>query len=134
MAEALVVVVLVVIFGIVDEGGLVDDDADAEAEEVVNWTVPTRIALGEVVVDGDNVDTFAGESVEIGWEQGDQGLAFAGFHLGDVAFVKHHTADQLHVKGAHSELALGGFTNDGESVGENGVQGFLVVGLREFFL
>ena len=121
MAEALVVVVLVVVFGIVDEGGLVNDDADAEAEEVVNWAVPARIALGEVVVDGDNVDTFAGKSVEVGREQGDQGLAFAGFHFGDVAFVKHHAANQLHVKGSHSELALGGFTNDGKSVGENGV-------------
>jgi hypothetical protein len=48
-----------------------------------------------------------GERVEIHRERGDQRLAFAGSHLGDLAVVQHHRPDQLHVEMAHAERALG---------------------------
>jgi hypothetical protein len=38
-------------------------------------------------------------------QRGDQGLALAGAHLGDLALVQHHAADQLHVEVAHAEHA-----------------------------
>ena len=36
-------------------------------------------------------------SVEVEWHRRDQRLALAGLHLGDSAFVQHHSADDLHV-------------------------------------
>jgi len=35
----------------------VHDDADGEAEETVDLAHPLGVALGQIVVDGDNVDT-----------------------------------------------------------------------------
>jgi len=48
------------------------------------------------------VDTATGQSVEVERQGGDEGLALAGLHLGDPAFVQHHAADQLDVEVAHA--------------------------------
>ena len=57
---------------------------------------------------------LAGERVEVDGERGDQRLAFAGLHLGDLALVQHHAADQLHVEMALAERALGRLAHGGE--------------------
>ena len=95
-------------------GQAVHDDADGQAEELVDAAHPFGVALGEIVVDGDDVDALAGERVEIDGERGDQRLAFAGAHLGDAAIVKHHAADELDVEGPHAEHAARGFAHGGE--------------------
>src|SRR3990167_1983333 len=73
-----------------DGGEVVLDAADGEAEEAVDGPHPLAVALGEVVVDGDDVHALARERVEISRGGGDQGLAFAGAHLGDGAVVQDH--------------------------------------------
>ena len=60
---------------------------------------------GEVVVDGDEVDAALLERVQVHGRGGDQGLAFAGLHLGDGAAMQHHAADELDVVVAHAEHA-----------------------------
>ena len=92
----------------------VHDDADGEAEEFVDLPHPFGVALGEIIVDGDDVDAAAGERVEIDRQRRDQRLAFAGLHLGDLAVVQHHAADQLDVEMALAERALGRLAHGGE--------------------
>ena len=58
---------------------------DGQAEEAVDLAHPLGVALGQVVVDGDDVDALAGERVEIDRQGRDQRLAFAGVHFGDLA-------------------------------------------------
>jgi hypothetical protein len=53
---------------------------------------------------------------------GDQRLAFAGAHLGDLAAVEDDAADQLHVEVAHVEEAAAGFADHGESFDEQVVE------------
>ncbi len=100
----------------------VNDHAGGEAQEAVDLAHPAAIALGEVVVDGDDMHALAGERVQIDGEGGDQRLAFAGLHLGDVALMQHHAADQLHVEVTLAEGALGGFADGGESRNEEIVE------------
>ncbi len=92
----------------------VHDDADGEAEEPVDLAHPFGVAPGQIVVDGDDVHALAGERVEIDRQRRDQGLAFAGLHLGDLALVQDHAADELHVEMALAEGALGGLAHGGE--------------------
>ena len=92
----------------------VHDDADGQAEELVDLSHPFGVALGEIVVDGDDMDAAAGERVEIDRQCRDQRLAFAGLHLGDAAFMQHHAADELDVEMALAERALGGLAHGGE--------------------
>ena len=43
----------------------VHDDADRQAEEPVDLPHPLGVAAGEIIVDGDDVDAFAGERIQI---------------------------------------------------------------------
>ena len=88
----------------------------------INLAHPLRVAAGEVVVGGDDVDAFALERVQIGGKGRDQRLAFAGLHLGDGAAVQHRAADQLDVEMPHVEDAASGLANDGERLGHQVVE------------
>ena len=101
---------------------VVDDAADRETEKTVDLSHPLGVAAGEIVVDRDDVHAVAGERVQIDREGRDQGLAFAGLHLGDHAAVQHDPAHQLHVEMALAERALGGFAHRGKRVGQDVVE------------
>jgi hypothetical protein len=70
---------------------------------------------------------LAGKRVEIGGEGGDQRLALAGLHLGDVALVQEDAADQLHVEGAQAQCALGALAAIGEGLRQQVVEAFAVL-------
>ena len=92
----------------------VHDHAGLQPEEAVNLAHPFGIALGEIVVDGDDVDAAAGQRIEIDRKRRHQRLALAGLHLGNLAFVQDHAADQLHVEMALADGALGRLADGGE--------------------
>ncbi len=56
----------------------------------------------------------ARQRVEVAGERGDERLAFTGLHLGDLAVVEDHAADELHVEVAHAERAHAGLASDRE--------------------
>src|SRR5439155_26666662 len=76
---------------------------DADPEEMEDGSHPLRVAPGQVVVDGDDVDAAAGQRVQGGGEGRDEGLALARLHLGDLPLVEDDPADQLDVEVAHPE-------------------------------
>ena len=87
--------------------GLVLVDAiDGEAVELIERAHPLGVALGEVVVDSDDVDTIARESVEEDGERGDEGLTLTRGHLGDLALMKHLTTKDLDVVVDHLPLQV----------------------------
>ncbi len=107
-----------------------DDHPGGHAEETVDLSHPFGVAPGEVIVDGDDVNALAGQRIEIDRKGSHQRLAFAGFHLGNVALVQHHAADQLDVEMPLAERTLGRLAHGGEGRNQNIVEG-LAVG--EFF-
>ena len=104
------------------ERHVVLEQTDGHAQVAVDLAHPLTVAAGEVIVDGDDVHTLAGERVEVRRQDGDEGLAFAGLHLGDVALVQCHGANELHVKVAHTHGALGSLTHGGKGLGEHVVE------------
>ncbi|OIQ69527.1 hypothetical protein GALL_488700 [mine drainage metagenome] len=100
----------------------VDDDAGGHAEEAVDLTHPFGVASGEIIVNGDDVDALAGQRVEVDRQGCHQRLAFTGLHLGDIALVEHHAANQLHVEMPLSERALGRLADGGEGRNQNIVE------------
>ena len=95
-------------------GHAVDDDADRQAEEIVNSPHPFGIAPRQVVVDGDDVHTASRQRVQHRGQSRDQRLALAGFHFGDSSLMQHHAADELHVEVALADSPLGGLAHDGK--------------------
>ena len=107
------------LFGVTLHGQV---DADRQAEEFVDAPHPVRVALGEVLVDGDDVHALARERVEIGGKRRHQRLAFAGAHFRDLAVVQRHAADELDVEVAHRERSLAGLAHDRERIGQHVVE------------
>ena len=103
--------------GVVGRAALVErhhrlDVGDGHAEPLEDAAVPLGVALGEVVVDGHEVGAAAGERVQVERHARDEGLAFTGLHLGDVALVQDDAAHHLDVEDAlvglaHARLARG---------------------------
>ena len=104
------------------ERHVVLQQADGHAQVLVDTAHPLGVALGQVVVDGDDVHALTGDSVEIAGQRGDEGLAFAGLHLGDVALVQRHGADELYIKVTHAHGALGSFAHGGKGLGEHVIE------------
>jgi len=107
-------------------GLVAEDDADIEAEETVHPAHPLRVALGEVVVDRDDVHAVAGQCVEIGRQRADERLALTGLHLGDVAQVQGRTTHQLDVEVPLAQGALGGLADGGECLRQQAVEALAV--------
>lgn len=102
------------------ERHVVLEQTDGHAQVLIDAAHPLGVALGKVIIDSNDVHALAGNSVEIASQRGDQGLTFAGLHLGDVALVQCHGANKLHVKVAHTHGALGSLTHGGKGLGEHG--------------
>ena len=99
-----------------------EDHADRQAEEAVNAAHPLGVALGEVVVDSDDVNALAGDCVQVGGQGCDEGLAFAGAHLGNVAEMKCGTAHDLDVVMALAQGATRCLAHCGECLGHEVVE------------
>ena len=106
---------------------------DGHPEPLVDAAVPLGVALGEVVVDRDEVDALAEgaavealdrrERVQVEREARDEGLALAGLHLGDVALVEDDPAHHLDVEHALVGLAQARLADGGERLEEELVRG-----------
>ena len=116
---------------------LVLDAADRQPEPFEQVPHPLGVAAGEVVVDRDELAVAAREGVQVQGQGGDEGLALARGHLGDLALVEGDAADELDVEMDHlpdlfmlaDDLAgpaeaSGGVLDGGEGLGKQCVQGF----------
>ncbi len=99
------------------------DGPDRQAEDPVDRAHPLRVALGQVIVDGDDVDALAVEGVEVGGQGRDERFPFSGLHLGDLALVEDDPADDLDVEVAHLGRPPGGLADDGEGLDEDVAEG-----------
>ncbi len=90
------------------------DHADGQSEETVDLAHPLGVALGEIVVDGDDVHALAGQRVEVGRQGPGERLALTGLHLRDVAEVHRRAAHDLHVERPLVEHALCRLADRGE--------------------
>ena len=98
-------------------------DPDPQPKRFVYRCHPLRVSLGEVIVYRYHVDTLAGQGVQIGWQRGHQGFAFASPHLGDPPLVKRNATNQLDVEVPHVLGALCCFPHRRERFRQQLVQG-----------
>ena len=103
-------------------GLVVLEHADGQAEAFVDRAHPVRVAAGQVVVDRDDVHALARERVEHDRERAGERLALAGAHLGDLAVVQDHAADQLDVEVAHRHRAAADLAGQREGLGQHLVE------------
>ena len=78
-----------------------DCHTGGHTQEVIQLAHPGRITTSQIIIDCDNMNTFAGQRIEITEQGGNQRLTFPGAHLGNLTLVQHHATDQLHVEVTH---------------------------------
>ncbi len=103
-----------------------EDLAHRHPEKVVDLAHPVGVATCQVIVDRDNVHALARQRIQIDGERSGQGFALARAHLGNLARVQHHAADQLHIEMAHPEHAPRRLATDGKSLWQERVEGLAV--------
>ena len=98
------------------ERHLVPDVLGLHPERLVDGRHPFGVALGQVVVDGDQVHVRASERIQVERHRRDEGLALTCLHLGDIALVEDDRAHDLDVEVPHAERPLGGLAHGRESL------------------
>ncbi len=88
---------------------------------------PLTVSLGEVVVDGDNMDALSGQRIQVNRQGSNQCLTFTGLHLSDTALMQDDTADDLYTVMTHTEYAPCCFTAGGKCLRQKLVERFAVL-------
>lgn len=79
-----------------------NDKAHREPQEPVHLTHPLTITFGQVIVDRDDVHTFAGQGVEVGGQSSHQCLTLTGLHLCDAPLMQNNATDELYPVWLHT--------------------------------
>ena len=90
---------------------VVQNYAYSQPKESVNLSHLVGITFRQVIIDCDNVNTFAFQGIQIGWQCSYKGLTFTSFHLGNTALMKYDSTDKLYFEMLHSKYSLGCLTN-----------------------
>ena len=98
------------------------DHPGAQAQKGINLSHPLGVTPGQIVIDRDHMHAAARERVQAGRERGHQGLALARAHLGDIAVIQRHAADQLHIEMTHAEHPPTGLAHQRKGLGQHGFQ------------
>ena len=102
-------------------------EPDLEPEPTVDPAHPLGVAARQVIVDRDEVDALAAETVEVDRQGRDQRLALARLHLGDPTEVERRPTHHLHVVVALADHPVGGLTGDGKCLDQDVVERCAVV-------
>ena len=100
------------------------DQTNGQPQPAVELAHPLAVALGQIVVDGNDVHPFAGQGVQVGGQGSHKGLALTGLHLGNIAAVQGNAAGYLHREVLHAQHTPCGFAADGKGIRQNVVQRF----------
>ena len=101
---------------------IMNNQTDRQPQKIINTAHINTVSTGQVIVDGNHMDTVTGQCVQIHRQCCHKGLAFAGTHLRNLSPVQHHAANQLHVKMAQTGGSLGRFPHHRKGFRQNIVQ------------
>ena len=99
------------------------DDAHADVEKPIDTPHPFGIALREVIVHGNQMNSLAGQRVEISRQGSHQRLAFTRTHLGNLTLMQRHATDELHVEMAHSQNTFACLPHNRERIWQKRIDG-----------
>ena len=94
----------------------IDENADGETKKLVDLPHPLGVTARQVVVDGDQVHTTAGEGIQVHGQSSNKRFTFTCLHLGDFTLVQDNATDELNIVVTHLDPAPTSFTHNGEGL------------------
>ena len=108
---------------IIQERGFVIDDADRHSERIIDLTHPYSVASRQIVIDRDYMHSFTCEGIQIRRQSSNESLALARAHLGNIAIMQDHPADELYIEMTLSERTPRGFPYYSKGLGGHAFEG-----------
>src|SRR5699024_935427 len=103
------------------------DHADGHAQKAVKAAHPVGVTPREVIVDGHDVHTLAGQRIQVNRQGSHQGLSLTGAHLGNLAMVQGDGTQQLDIKVPHAKDPLAGLPDHGKGLDEQVIKRAAVI-------
>ena len=100
---------------------------DLHTEKFVDLPHPLTVARGKIVVHGDDVHVVSGKRIEIPCKGRNERFTFTGLHFGDLAIMKRHTADELHIEMTEPERAFARFSHRSKCLRQHIVKRFTLI-------
>ena len=75
-----------------EKGRLMLYAGHAQPKEMIDGAHPVAVSFRQVVVDRDNMSSFASEGIEVNREGSHQSLSLASLHLGYLALMENDAA------------------------------------------
>ena len=97
-----------------------------ETHETVNLAHPFAVTACKIIIDGNDMNTFARKTVEICGKGCNESFTFTRSHFGNSSLMKNDTADNLHGEMLHAEHAPRCLAAGGKCFGENIIKSFAV--------
>ena len=102
----------------------VDNAANCQPQESVQFAHPLHVTLSQVIIDGDDVNAFAFQRIQISRQRSHQSLTFTSLHLGNTSLMEYDAADDLYTEVFHAQGSLCTFTAYRKSFRQKIVQCF----------
>ena len=134
MLHARIVVIGVFIFAIIDEACFINNDTNSEPEEVIELAHPAGITLSKIIVDCNDMNAATSKRIKVNWECCNESFTFTSLHLGNIAFVKHHTTDELNIEWTKFQNAITCFTNKREGFWKKLIEHLIIGSDLSFFI
>ena len=80
-----------------------NNHATGQAKEVIQLSHPSRVTLGQIVVDRNDMHALAFKGIEHNRQCGNKCLTFTGLHFGNLALVQSHGSKELHIIMSHAK-------------------------------
>jgi len=80
------------------------DTIHAQAMELIKWSHPFGVTLGEVIIHGHDVNTISSQGIQEHRQGSYQSLTFTCCHFGNLTLMKHGTPEELHIVVNHRPL------------------------------
>ena len=88
----------------------------------MNLSHPFRISFCQVVIDGNDVNAFSFQRIQVRRECRYQGLSFTGLHLGNSSLMENDSAHELYPVMFHMDGTVCGFSYNGKGLHQQIIQ------------
>ena len=103
---------------------IIQNHAYGQSQELMYFSHPFSITFCQVIIDGNDMNTFSFQCIQICRRCGNKCLTFTGLHLCDTSLMKNDTTDELYPVMLHAKHTFCSFTDSCKSFRKKIVQSF----------
>ena len=89
--------------------GILDNASTGESHKFIGRSHQFTVPLGKIIIDGDNMDSFSFQSMQITGKRTYKGFSLSSAHFSNSSLAHYDAAHELYRKRFHTQYAAVGF-------------------------